>query len=63
MPPAHVDSESQGFDLRLRLTTVGRAAWEAGLEPGETLSDLVRDGVGRELERRQAEAEKARRTR
>lgn len=45
--------------FRLRQSASERAAWVAGLETGESLSELVRGAVDLELERRRAEAEKA----
>ena len=41
----------------VRLTPGGLEAWKAGLEPGETLSGMIRGAADRELERRRAEAE------
>jgi hypothetical protein len=53
MPPSHEDAESQGFVARVRLTGEERARWTARLEPGESLSDLVRGAVELELRRRE----------
>jgi len=39
--------------VRARLTADERGRWTAALEPGETLSSLVRAAVDRELDRRQ----------
>lgn len=50
--------ESRVFIARVRLRADERAAREAGLEPGETLSELVRGAVEAELERRRLEEQR-----
>jgi hypothetical protein len=62
MPRARGNLAAQGFlsssPVVVRVGREQRSRWEAVLEPGESLSELVRLSVDRELERRRQEQER-----
>ena len=58
MPPAFASPHArEGSPVCVRVGSRRRAAWEAALEPGESLSSLIRGAVEAELEHRREEAE------